>query len=195
MIKIAPNAIIVAISNWALICRQGAAHIPAHLVPLFRHHNHHFDSLVDRRNSIPSKRHLIFQKGGSLPIIAPLLATVFVSSVENLYGGLCAKITSCLFKKVLIEQAELDRRQQRQLREHLPELQVMVRLLHNMRDITAHKKLIDEERLNSISNLQIQFDNYQIKTGLFSGANPPQVAVEAPPAAQPVQPKVLKDKV
>ena len=56
-------------------------------------------------------------------------------------------------KKVLIEQAELDRLQQRQLREYSPELQAMVRLLYNMMDITANKKLNAEERLNSISGL------------------------------------------
>ena len=72
VIKKAPNAVIGAISNGALNCRQGAVHIPPHLIPLFRHHNHHFDFLVDRRKSIPSKRHLILQKSGALPIIVPL---------------------------------------------------------------------------------------------------------------------------
>ena len=51
-------------------------------------------------------------------------------------------MTSSYSKKVLIEQAELDRLQHRQLREHSPELQTMVRLLNNMTDITAYKKLI-----------------------------------------------------
>ena len=57
VIKKAPNAVIVAISNGALNSRQGAVHIPIKLLPIFRHHNHHFDDLVDRRKSIPSKRH------------------------------------------------------------------------------------------------------------------------------------------
>ena len=73
-------------------------------------------------------------------------------------------------KKVLIEQAELDRLQQRQLREYSPELQAMVRLLNNMMDITANMKLNAEERLNSISGLQIQFDKLKKETGLLSGA-------------------------
>ena len=76
VIKKAPNAVIGAISNGALNCRQGAVHIPPHLIPLFKRHHRHFDYLVDRRKSIPSKRHLILQKGGALPIIVPLLATV-----------------------------------------------------------------------------------------------------------------------
>ena len=75
-------------------------------------------------------------------------------------------MTSSFSKKVLIEQDELDRLQQRQLREHSPELQAMVRLLNNMRDITANKKLTAEEQLNSISGLQIQFDKLKKETGL-----------------------------
>ena len=48
-------------------------------------------------------------------------------------------ITS-LFNNVLIEQAELNRHQQRQLREQSPKLQAIVRFLNNMRDITVNKK-------------------------------------------------------
>ena len=79
VIKKAPNGVIGAISNGALNCRQGGVHIPPQLLPFFRRHNHHFDYLGDRRKSIPSKRHLILQKGGALPIVAPLLATVLGS--------------------------------------------------------------------------------------------------------------------
>ena len=97
-------------------------------------------------------------------------------------------------KKVLIEQAELDRLQQRHLREHSPVLQAMVRLLINIQDITANKKLTAEERLNSISGLQIQFNKLKKETWLLSGAIPPLVASEAPPTPRPVQPKVLANK-
>ena len=55
---------------------------------------------------------------------------------------------SSFSKQVLIEQAELDRLQQWQLREYSPELHTMVRLLNNMMDITANKKHNAEERLN-----------------------------------------------
>ena len=101
---------------------------------------------------------------------------------------------SSFSKNGLIEQAELDRLQQRQLREYSPELQAMVRLLINMMDITANKTLNAEERLNSISGLQIQFDKLKKETGLLSGAIQPQLAHEAPLAARPVQPNVLADK-
>ena len=116
-------------------------------------------------------------------------------SVENLYRGFCAKITSSVFfKKVLIEQAELDRLQQRQLREHSPEVQAMVRLLDNIWDITANKKLTAEKQLNSISGLQIQFDKLKKETELLSNTMPPQNAIEALTAALPVQLKVLANK-
>ena len=90
----------------------------------------------------------------------------------------------------MIEQAELDRLQQQQLREYSTELQAMERLLNNMMDITANKKPNAVERLNSISGLQIQFDKLKKETGLLSGRIEPQVANEAPLAAQSVQPKV-----
>ena len=82
-------------------------------------------------------------------------------------------MTSSFFKKVLIKQADLDRLQQRQLRAHSPELQAIMRLLSNMRDITANKKIIKEKQLNSVSGLQIQFDKLENETGLLSGAIPP----------------------
>ena len=79
VIKKAPNAVIGAISNGAVNCRQGAVHIPPHFILLFKHHNHHFDYFFDRRKSISSKRHLFLQISGALPINTPLLATVLCS--------------------------------------------------------------------------------------------------------------------
>ena len=91
VIEKVPNAFIGAISNGALNCRQGAVHILPQLLPFFRHHNHHFDYLVDHRKLIPSKRHLILKMGGALPIIAPLLATVL--------GSIGGKFISRLMRK------------------------------------------------------------------------------------------------
>ena len=78
---------------------------------------------------------------------------------------------SSFSKKVLIEQTELDRLQQRQLREYSPELQAMVRLINNMMDITENKKLNAEERLNTISGLQIQFDKLKTKNWIVKRRN------------------------
>ena len=104
-------------------------------------------------------------------------------------------MTSSFAKKVLIEQAELDRLQQRQLRDYSPELQAMVRLQNQIRDLMASKKLSAEERLNSISELQIRFDKLKKETGVLSGIIPPQTvnAGAAPPAAA-VEPNVLAEK-
>ena len=101
---------------------------------------------------------------------------------------------SSFSRKVLIEQAELDRLQQRQLREYSPKLQAIVRLLNNMTDITANKNLNAEERLNLIYGLQIQFDKLKKETELLSGAIQPQLAHEAPLVVWPVQDNVLADK-
>ena len=103
-------------------------------------------------------------------------------------------MTRIFSKKVLIEQAELNRLQQRQIREHSPELQAMARLLNNMRDIMANRKLTAEERLNSISDMQIRFDKLKKETGVLSGALPARPALEPPPAAPQMQLKVLAEE-
>ena len=80
---------------------------------------------------------------------------------------------SSFSKIVLIEQAELDRLQQRQLREYSPELQAIIRFLYNIMDIKANKKLNAEKQWNSISGLQIQVKKLKKETGLLSGAIQP----------------------
>ena len=91
IIKKSPNAVIGAISNGALNCRQGAVHIQSHLILLFRPHNKHFDYLDDRKKSISSKQYLIHQKCGALPIVSPLLATVLGSINEEFISRLMRK--------------------------------------------------------------------------------------------------------
>ena len=73
-------------------------------------------------------------------------------------------MTSSFSKKVLIEQGELDRLQQRQLRDYSPELQSMARVQNYIRDIMSRKNLSAEERLNLISEEQIQFDKHKKET-------------------------------
>ena len=122
VIKKAPNAVIGSISNEALNCRHSVVHIQLHLISLFKRHFKQFDYFVDRKKSIPSKRHLIIQKGGARPMIAPLLVNVLGSIGGKFISRLMLKNNEYCFQKVLIEQAELDRLQQRQLREYSPEL-------------------------------------------------------------------------
>ena len=70
--------------------RKGEVQIPAHLKPLFREHSDHIDILIDRQQPLEFKRQLLIssggaadggkrQKGGALPIVVPLLATVLGS--------------------------------------------------------------------------------------------------------------------
>ena len=103
-------------------------------------------------------------------------------------------MTSSFSKKVLIEQAELDRLQQLQIREHSPELQAIARLLSNMRDIMANKALTAEERLNSISDMQIRFDKLKKETGVLGGALPARPALEPLPVARQMQLNVIAEK-
>ena len=120
VIKNKPKEVITAISNAALNGRQSVVHIPPHLIPLFQRQKHNFDYLVNRRKSIPSKRHLILQKGGDLSIVFSLLATVLGSLGGEFISRVLRKITSSFSKKVFIKQVELERLQQRQIREHSP---------------------------------------------------------------------------
>ena len=96
--------------------------------------------------------------------------------------------------KFLIEQAKLDRLEQLQLREHLLEVPAIARLFNNMNDITPNQKLTSEERLNSISGFQVQFDRLNKENELLNGAIPFQDAIQALPAARFVQPKVSPDR-
>ena len=66
----------------------------------------------------------------------------------------------------------------------------MVRFLNNMRQITAHKKLNAKEQLNSISVLQILFDELKKETGLLTSTMSTHIAFEAPQAALSVRHKI-----
>ena len=96
-------------------------------------------------------------------------------------------MTSSLSTKVWKEQIELDRLQQPQLREHSANLQAIVRLLNNMRDIRANKKLTSVKQLNSISCLKIQFDKLKKETGLLSSEISFQVARNEPLVSRTLQ--------
>jgi hypothetical protein len=55
-------------------------HVPEEYLDLFRNHRHHFDVLADPQVSITRKRDLITQqRGGFLPLVVPLIATVLGS--------------------------------------------------------------------------------------------------------------------
>ena len=103
-------------------------------------------------------------------------------------------MTSNLSKKILIEQGELDRLHQRQLRDYSPELQSMARLQNHIRVIMSHNNLSVEERLNVFSGEQIQFDKLKKETEVLSGTLPAQAASAPPPPTPSVFPKVQAEK-
>ena len=108
----------------------------------------------------------------------------------NIFCGFSTKMTSSFSKKVMIEQSELDRFQQRQLRNYSPELQSMARLQIHIRDIMSSKNLSAEERLNLISGEQIQFDKLKKETKVLRGTLPARAAPAPPPPTPSVLPRV-----
>ena len=87
----APDGVIRAFSNAAMNARSGEVYVPPRLRTVFRKHNHHFDILIDRSKPIKVKRGLLIQKGGVLPMVAPLIATVL--------GSIGGEFISRLFRK------------------------------------------------------------------------------------------------
>ena len=85
---------------------------------------------------------------------------------------------SSFIKKVLVEQAELDRMQQRQLKEYSPELHSLARLQTYMAKTLGRNDLTTEQKLQLLSSYQSRFDKLQRDTGVLSNgplssANPP----------------------
>jgi hypothetical protein len=87
----APDGVIRAICNAALNARSGEVYVPPHLKAEFRKHNRHFDFLTNRGRSLKHKRRLLIQKGGALPIVVPLLATVLGSIGSEFISRLLRK--------------------------------------------------------------------------------------------------------
>ena len=60
--------------------------------------------------------------------------------------------------KVLVDEAELDRFQQRQLREYSPELASLSRLKSDMESILRRSNLSPQEKLTKLAALQGRFE-------------------------------------
>ena len=90
-------------------------------------------------------------------------------------------------KKVLVDEAELDRLQQRQLREYSPELASFSRLKSNMDSILRSSNLSPQEKLTRLAAVQGRFEKIRKDAGVLSTtaaaaiALPPQVAPPQPP--------------
>ena len=76
VILTAPDGVIRAICNAALNARENDVRIPPHLKHIFAKFHRHINRLTDRRCLLVETRRLLVQRGGVLPIISPLIATV-----------------------------------------------------------------------------------------------------------------------
>ena len=92
-------------------------------------------------------------------------------------------MSKSFLKKVLIDEGELDRLQQRQLRDYSPELQSMARLQTQMAEVLSRKDLSPQEKLSMLSGQQSRFDKIKKDVGVLSGG-PAPIAVPKPPASQ-----------
>ena len=88
----ADDKVVRAIANAALNAQQNPA---VRLSPadrdLFRRNSHSFDYLASQKHSVKQKRKHILQKGGALPLVIPILASVLGSLgsafISRAFGG------------------------------------------------------------------------------------------------------------
>lgn len=92
-------------------------------------------------------------------------------------------------KKLVIEQGEYDRLQQRQLRDYSPELHSLAALKSHMDSILARKNISAEDKLNLLSNYNARFEFLRDETGILSsGASaeaPDKAATKLEPEKEP----------
>ena len=93
---------------------------------------------------------------------------------------------SNMVKKVLIEKGELDRLQQRQIRDYSPELQSMVRLQSQMVDVLAQKDMSADAKIQLLNTYQSRFDKLQKETGVLRSSTT-AAAVPTPEAAPVIE--------
>ena len=75
----APDNVICAICNAALNAWEGDVRVPPHVKHILAKYHKHIHRLIDYRCSLREKRRLLVQRGGVLPIIGRLIATVLGS--------------------------------------------------------------------------------------------------------------------
>ena len=95
-------------------------------------------------------------------------------------------ISKSYVKKVLVDEAELDRLQQRQIREYSLELASLSRLKSNMDSILRRSNLSPQEKLTRLAAAQGRFEKIRKDAGVLSStaaaaiALPPQMAPPPP---------------
>ena len=153
-----PDAVICAICNASLNARQGEVVLLPSWKQLFWRYHRHFDRLADPRYLIEPKRAICIQIKGLLPIIPALLGTVLCSLGSVVISRIIKKRMSNYFKNVLIEKGELDRLQQRQIREFLPEVHNMAYIRSRMALILDNKNIPADTKLSLLNTIHTQFE-------------------------------------
>ena len=96
-------------------------------------------------------------------------------------------------KQVLIEQAELDRLRERQIRDYSPEIRSMAKIQDDMQNILLRKDLSADEKLRMLSLPQMRFDKLKAETNTLRG----ETAIggmEVPPIKKAKTKEEEKDK-
>ena len=94
-----------------------------------------------------------------------------------------------MVKKVLIERAELDRLQQRQLQEYSPETHSLARLQTQIEKVLSRKDISAERKLDLIISYETRFNKLKTETGVLTGNSS---KVQTLPS---VKPKELIEKI
>ena len=98
-----------------------------------------------------------------------------------------------MVKKVLVEQAELDRLHQRQLQDYSPELHSLARLQTQMTKVLWRKNLSADQKLDLLLSLQTRFDRLKKDTGALSGGPSKVQTLPSVKPEDPTEESVLED--
>lgn len=103
-------------------------------------------------------------------------------------------------KMLLLDQAEVERLRQRQLKEYDPTLGAMARATMEIEEVLTNRNLTDEDKLQLLGSLQERFRKLKATLGPVPVVSPVVVAPAATPAAAPaddedVQYAKIKEKL
>ena len=93
-------------------------------------------------------------------------------------------------KQVLVEQGELDRLRERQIRDYSPEIRSMVKIQDDIHQILLRTDLSPQQKLDMLSVPQARFDHLKAETNTLQG----QTASASPEVPKPAEKKVVEKK-
>ena len=93
-------------------------------------------------------------------------------------------------KQVLVEQGELDRLRERQIRDYSPEIRSMVKIQDDIHQILLRTDLSPQQKLDMLSVPQARFDHLKAETNTLQG----QTASASPEVPKPAEKKAAEKK-